>query len=83
MIHTQVQLTEEQAHTLKILAREENVSIADLIRQAVDHWLQQVMLISIEERNRRAIAAAGRFHSGINELAERHDDYLIEAYGEL
>jgi len=34
------------------------------------------------EVRRRAIAAAGRFHSGTGDLAARHDDYLTEAFSE-
>jgi hypothetical protein len=29
----------------------------------------------------RAMAAAGRFASGYQDVAERHDDYLTEAFG--
>ncbi len=36
----------------------------------------------VEERRKRAIAAAGRFHSGSNDLGEGHDRHLEEAYGE-
>jgi hypothetical protein len=32
------------------------------------------------ERRRRAIAAAGRFHSGIADLSSDHDRYLDEAF---
>lgn len=39
-------------------------------------------LTDIEERRKRAIAAAGRFHSGSNDLGESHDRHLEEAYGE-
>ncbi|MBI3248040.1 MAG: hypothetical protein HYZ50_16165 [Deltaproteobacteria bacterium] len=33
-----------------------------------------------KERRRRAIAAAGRFHSGHSDLAAEHDRHLAEAY---
>lgn len=36
----------------------------------------------IEERRRRAIAAAGRFHSGVVDLSSDHDRYLAEDYAE-
>ena len=32
------------------------------------------------ERRRRAIAAAGRFRSGVTDLSTEHDKYLDEAY---
>lgn len=36
MVRTQIQLTEEQSFFLKQIAMEEQVSIAELIRQSVD-----------------------------------------------
>jgi hypothetical protein len=35
-----------------------------------------------QERKQRAIAAAGRFHSGLADLSIAHDRYLSEAYRE-
>jgi len=32
--------------------------------------------VDLEEKRRRALAAAGRFRSGLNDLAENHDKYL-------
>lgn len=37
--------------------------------------------IDAEER-RRAIAAAGRFHSGASDISAKHDKYLVEAFQE-
>jgi hypothetical protein len=34
------------------------------------------------ERRRRALAAAGRFSSGRNDVSVDHDEYLAEAFGE-
>lgn len=37
--------------------------------------------IDIGERRRRAIAAAGQFHSGASDISMEHDEYLVfEAY---
>jgi hypothetical protein len=33
-----------------------------------------------DEQRRRAIAAAGMFASGLQDVARHHDDYLAEAY---
>jgi hypothetical protein len=33
--------------------------------------------IDIEERRRRAIAVAGRFHSGAPDISTKHDEYLF------
>jgi Arc/MetJ-type ribon-helix-helix transcriptional regulator len=77
---TQVQLTESQVRALKDLAADQNKSVAELIRQAVDILLQRSGKVDREEQKRRAIAAAGRFHSGLADVSTRHDEYLSEAY---
>jgi len=79
MIRTQIQLTEEQARELKELAGTQNVSMAELIRQAVDYWLQTVKPVSQKEQRRRALALAGQFRSGKSDISEQHDEYLAEA----
>ena len=40
-------------------------------------------LIDLEERRRRAIAAAGRFCSGIPDLSSKHDKHLEDIYAEI
>lgn len=80
MIRTQIQLTEQQAHTLKEIAHQENTSIAELTRRAIDQWLQTTRAIPMAERRRRALAVVGQFRSGQADISERHDDYLAEAY---
>lgn len=82
MIRTQIQLEENQYRVLKELALRQRVSMAELIRRAIQAWLETSAGISDEERRRRAIAAAGRFRSGLGDLAERHDEYLAQIYYE-
>lgn len=80
MIRTQIQLTEEQAKTLKKIANKKHMSLAELIRQGVDVLMRSSGEVTIEERKKRAIAAAGRFHSGKQDISTKHDDYLTEAF---
>ncbi len=80
MIRTHVQLTEEQARALKALATARQSSVADLIRQSIDHLIQQPGGVDDVEKRQRAIAAAGRFHSGRSDVSIEHDQYLTEAY---
>jgi len=82
MIRTQIQLKEEQVRMLKELASARGVSMAELIRQSVDVLIQSSTGIDQEERRRRAIAAAGRFHSGKSDVSSEHDHYLAEAFQE-
>jgi len=82
MIRTQVQLREEQMDALRERASEGRVSIAELIRQAVDMLLESAGTIDDAERRQRAIAAAGRYHSDVTDGSANHDRYLVEAYEE-
>jgi hypothetical protein len=82
MVRTQIQLTERQARELKRMAAKEGVSMAEIIRRAVDAKIRGGMgELPWEERVRRAQAATGKFRSGLKDVAERHDDYLAEEYG--
>ncbi len=56
--------------------------MAKLIRQAVDAFLNTSPAIDHDERKRRAIAAAGQFHSGLGDLAADHDRYLNGTYAD-
>ena len=80
MIRTQVQLTEQQHLRLRALAAERGLSISRLVRDGVDNVLAQIEPGAQSQRAQRAIAAAGRFHSGQSDVARRHDDYLVTAY---
>ena len=80
MVQTQVQLTEEQARALRNLASTRQVSVAALIRQSVDTLIRSSGGIDIEERRRRAIAAAGRFRSGASNVSAKHDEHLADAF---
>ena len=81
MIRTQIQLTEEQARRLKRLAADDGCSMAELIRRGVDRLLDGAAADTWEERKRRALAASGRFRSGVSDLSRNHDTYLAQAYG--
>ena len=81
-MRTQIQLTERQARELRRIAAKEGVSMAEIIRRAVDAKIRGgTGEVPWEERVRRAQAAMGKFRSGLKDVAERHDDYLAEEYG--
>lgn len=82
MIRTQIQLTEEQSTSLKKLAEQENVSVAELIRRSVDSYLQKRHVITEEERRQRLLSVIGIGKSRITDLAENHDKYLVDVYAE-
>ena len=79
MIRTQIQITSEQARALKRLAAKEGKSVAELIRISLDDMLRAGGIKDQEGLRRKASAAAGKL-SGPKNLAEKHDDYLAEAF---
>jgi len=81
MVRTQIQLTERQARELKKMAAKGGVSMAEVVRRAVDAKIREgVPDVPWEERVRRATAAMGKFHSGLKDVSRRHDHYLAEAF---
>ncbi|HYN76295.1 MAG TPA: ribbon-helix-helix protein, CopG family [Lamprocystis sp. (in: g-proteobacteria)] len=77
----QVQLTQAQVSALRQRAARQRVSVSAVVRQAVDDWTIRTETPMNQAARARAIAAAGRFASGRTDVAERHDDYLVEAFG--
>jgi len=81
MVRTQIQLTERQARELKRMASREGVSMAEVIRRAVDAKIREgAGEVPREERVRRVLAVMGKFRSGIRDLSTNHDKYLAEDY---
>jgi len=81
MVRTQIQLTEEQGKGIKKIALSRHLSIAEVIRQAVDTVIRTNTMVDIEERRKRAIDSVGRFSSGKRDISRKHDTYLAEAFG--
>lgn len=77
MERTQVSLTGEQMRRLRAEARRRGMPIAAIVREAVDRAVP-VDPGDRGARFRRALEAAGRFHSGVGDLAARHDDIAGE-----
>jgi diphthamide biosynthesis methyltransferase len=78
MIRTQIQITSEQARSLKRLAARQGKSVAEIIRASVDAALRSEGILDDAQQRRVALAAAGKLN-GPADLAERHDDYLADA----
>ena len=77
MVRIQVRLTDEQAELLRRVAARRGVSMAALLREAVDLWASSAHGLSEDERRARAIAAIGIIKGGPPDLAARHDDYFV------
>jgi len=79
MVRTQIQLTKKQTTSLKRIAQERHISMAEAVRQGVDLFLKNG-IVSPEERRKRALAISGKFHSKHTDLSIHHDKYLAEDY---
>jgi hypothetical protein len=77
MVRTQIQLTENQVRRLKRRAAERGVSMAELIRRAVDQSFEPD---DMDAKWERALSVVGKFRSDVPDLSERHDDYLADAF---
>jgi hypothetical protein len=84
MVRTQIQITEYQAQKLKQLAGAQAVSMAELIRRAIDQLLASAAPISDDEQQRLALAFLGQFPDidGATDVSENHDRYLAEIYAQ-
>jgi hypothetical protein len=78
MVRTQIQLTEEQYRHLKKRAAAEGVSMAELIRNGVERFLSTPGGLTDDELRAGARELMGKFRSGKNDVAKRHDEYLAE-----
>jgi len=78
MVRTQIQLTEAQARKAKDLARKRGVSMAEVIRQAIDAAARDDQ--QPDAARKRAANVVGCVQSGLGDLSTNHDAYLDEAF---
>ena len=76
-----MQLTDDQLKALRRASNATGKSVAELIRQGVDHYLAGRSELAQEERVERAIRIAGKFSSGRSDVSAKHDEHLAEAFG--
>jgi hypothetical protein len=79
MVRTQITLTEAQHGRLLRVARSRGVSMAEVVRQAVDAAVPDEDA-EMRRRWERARSVIGAFDSGGANIAERHDDYLSDEW---
>ncbi|MPZ52229.1 MAG: ribbon-helix-helix protein, CopG family [Acidimicrobiia bacterium] len=76
MIRTQISLTEAQIEAARREAERRGVSLAALIREALQHELEGGDTQRVLERARHAI---GGFQSGTSNTSRDHDEVLAES----
>jgi len=80
MVRTQIQLTEEQAKKVKRIAAHRGVSMAEVIRDAIEEASRSNRHGVREEKRQRAVEVLGKFKSGKRDVSKKHDAYLSEAF---
>lgn len=80
MVRTQIQLSEEQARAVRRIAAAEGMSMAEVIRRAVNGIIGSRLSGDLKERHQRALEIVGKFRSGKRDVSKNHDRYLAEAY---
>ena len=81
MVRSQIQFSSEQLERIRAIARSQGVSIAEVVRRAVDHYSEQKVPDAAETALRaRARAVTGRYGSGHSDTSADHDRYLARAF---
>lgn len=80
MIRTQIQLTEAQLRKVRRLARDEGVSLAEIIRRFIDGALGK-QATGRDVLYERAAGLLGAFRAPERHLSTRHDGHLDEVFG--
>ena len=79
MVRTQIQLTEQQHHRLKMMAAETRTSVAELLRRAVELVLDEGQR-SEHWTRLWEVCGSAEDPTGATDVASRHDDYLAEGF---
>lgn len=79
MVRTQITLTEAQHRRLLRVARSRGVSMAEVIRQAVDTAVPDEDA-ELRRRWERAMAVIGAFESAPENVARDHDEFLPDEW---
>ena len=81
MLRTQIQIEEHQINWLRDRAKEKGVSVSQLIREGVEFYRKYQDRFP-EDQKKKALAAIGRYASGVSDISENHDDYLAKSFQE-
>ena len=73
MIRTQIQFEKKAYESLKTKSKETGKSISEIVRRSLDQTIESQ---ETDLKWRRALQSMGKFSSGLNNLAEKHDEHL-------
>ena len=80
MKRTQIQLTDKQYKLIKKLSAEKDISMAEIIREALSFYSASTALIDRDTRIRDALSIIGKYSSGRKDISINHDEYLEKAF---
>ncbi len=82
MKRTQIQLTDEQYKLLKELSVKKDISMAEVVREAITFYSSSTATIARDVRMRDALSIIGKYNSGKKDISIKHDEYLEKAFKE-
>jgi hypothetical protein len=82
MKRTQVQLTEKQYGLIKEISLKKNISMAEIVREAISVYFSSSAIITRDTLIKDASSIIGKYNSGKKDISLKHDDYLRKAFKE-
>jgi hypothetical protein len=79
MVRTQIQLSEDQHAALLDLSAATGKSMAELVREGIDHILASRLQPNRADQIERALQLAGRFSSETRDGSVQHDRYFTDS----
>ena len=73
MIRTQIQFEKKAYESLKTKSKETGKSISEIVRRSLDQTIESQ---GCDQKWARALNSLGKFASGLDNLAEKHDEHL-------
>jgi predicted DNA-binding protein len=73
MIRTQIQFQKKTYESLKTKSKETGKSISEIVRRSLDQTIESQ---ECDQKWVRALNSLGKFASGLDNLAGKHDEHL-------
>ena len=73
MVRTQIQFQKKTYESLKTKSKETGKSISEIVRRSLDQTIESQ---ECDQKWARALNSLGKFASGLDNLAEKHDEHL-------
>ncbi len=73
MIRTQIQIESQTYEKIKAKSKGSGKSISEIVRRSLDQTIESQ---ETDQKWARALSSLGKFTSGLNNLAEKHDAHL-------